>query len=166
MISSNPNDDALDILNFRDMNPPNFVTRVGATLVFTPSAAFPSTTRAWTKSNMIERRSHFLDVGNAHLAEVQLQRLPPGRRQHVLDSLPDKLPVEDAAHYARSLVSAIKNTPPQPNDDHEMASTSQKKLTPEELEAYRRCLLVRAAACSDDADAAVVIALSMSVHDL
>ena len=94
--------DNLDILDFASMDPPVFVTRVGTSLVLTPSESFTGQVQAWTKGDAITRRNIFLAVGNAHLAEVQLQRLGPEGRQYALDQVPDQLSVHDPVLYTRA----------------------------------------------------------------
>jgi hypothetical protein len=143
-----------DILDFNVMHaPPRFVTvvRTGESniAVVTDGADFPGLVVEWPDAPEEERAEDFWALGLLHLAEVELVKLPAEARIAAITKL-----AEQERHDPRTVGSNVAAVVRELTTTRRGMAKTTIKLSKDEMETYRRLLIIRATAPyvgSDDA---------------
>lgn len=138
--------DQTDVIDWNMMHaPPRFVTvvRTGATvtLVVTDGHDFPGLVVEWPDALEEERASDFWALGLLHLTDVEIAKLPPEARAGAILKLN-----ELERHDPRTLVGKLASIIREVTAAHPGIAKATFKLTKDELETYRRLLIIPATA--------------------
>ncbi len=134
-----------DIIDFDMMHePPTFVTtmRIDAksTVVVTSGTDFPALVVEWPELPAEERATDFWALGLLHLVEVELAKLPSQARAEATARITSL-----DRHDPRGLASKVAAVVRDAGTDHPSIA-AKFALRKEEMETYRRVLIIRATA--------------------